>query len=124
MEEYLHNSDLDAPYWTAVFEKLKMTIESFEEIDATLLNNLLGMCRHKDENEKIVKFIFMMKQNYPTVKQKTSENKLEGSSHLQKCDYTPENVLALTKEWHIEDLTIQEIQERLEFFLDVKKKCD
>ena len=121
MEEHLHTSGLDAPYWTAVLEDLKVTVESFKEMDATLFNNLFGKSRGKDENEKIVAFIFMMKEKNPTAQQKPCENKLEIGNHPQQCDYSPEDMLALTKEWHIENLAIQEIRERLEFLLKVKK---
>ena len=121
MEEHLLTSGLDAPYWIAVLKHLKVTVESFKEMDGTLFMNLLGKSRDKDENEKIVTFIFMMKEKDPTSQQKPCENKLEGGSHPQRCDYSPEGMLAFTKEWHVEDLAIQEIQERLEFFLKVKK---
>ena len=121
MEDFLYNSGLDVPYWATVFRMLKMTEESFKEIDDIMFNNLLGKSRNEDENEKMVAFIFMMKEKNPTAQQKPGENKLEGGSHPQQCDYSPKGMLAFTKEWQVEDLTIQEIQERLEFLLKVKK---
>ena len=121
LEECLHNSGLDAPYWTAVLKDLKVTGESFKGMNATLFENLLlGKSRDKDENNKIVTFISVMKEKNPTALQKPSENKLEGGSYLQQCEYTPEDMLAFIKEWPIEDITIQEIQERLEFLLKIK----
>ena len=123
LEDYLHISGLDAPYWTAVFKVLKVTVQSFKEIDAIMFNNLLGKSRNKDENEKIVTFAFMMKQtNFTAQQQKPSENKVEGGNLPQQYEYSPESMLALTKEWPIEDLTIQDIRERLEFLLKVKKE--
>ena len=76
LEEYLHNSGLDAPYWTAVLKALKVTVESFKEMDATLSKNLFGKSRDKDEHEKMVAFISVMKERNSTAQQKHSENKL------------------------------------------------
>ena len=121
LEEYLHNSGLDAPYWTAVLKALKVTVESFKEMDATLSKNLFGKSRDKDEHEKMVAFISVVKEKNSTAQQKHSENKLEGGSHPQQFECTPEDMLAFIKEWPIEDITIQEIQERLEFLLKIKK---
>ena len=61
MEEYLHTSGLEAPYWTAVLKDLNVTVDSFKEMDETLFKNLLGKSRDKDENEEIVMFISILR---------------------------------------------------------------
>jgi len=119
MDEYLRSFGLDGPYWTAIFSELKVTAESFGKIKESLLSTLLQKARNDDEKVKIVTFILEMKDK--TTQEKPSEDDLDESLLPQECDYTPDSMLALTKEWHMDDLTVPEIQERLQYLLKVKE---
>ena len=51
-------------------------------------------------------------------------NKPDAVNHKRshsECDITPEIMLLNIKEWHTDDLTVVEVQDRLQFFLEVKK---
>ena len=98
MEEHLHNSGLDAPYWMLVFNELNLTLESFKAIDAKVLNSLLGKARSMEENKNIAIFIFLMKDqgyagnDYPPLdkaKHVPAPDKPEGAPALDKPEGAP-----------------------------------
>ena len=123
MESYLHNAGLDVTFWLQQLEELGLTLESRTNLGA-LKFQLQERARSEEEIEALAKFVESVtmghKGDMDKVEQISSEpTNVTGTSVSL---YTPEAVIAYVREWHVEDdLTLEEIQDRLEYILKVKR---
>ena len=119
MESYLHNADLDVTFWLQQLKELGLTLESLTNLGALKFLKLQKRARSEEEIEALAKFVESVTMGH---KDKVEPSEPTNITGMSVSLYTPEAVIDYVREWHVEDdLTLEEIQDRLEYILKVKR---
>ena len=124
MESYLHNAGLDVTFWLQQLEELGLTLESLTNLGAIKFLKLQKRARSEEEIEALANFVESVTMGHKVDMDKVEQISSEPTNVTATSVslYTPEAVIAYVKEWHVEDdLTLEEIQDRLEYILKVKQ---
>ncbi len=119
MKQCLQQAHLNVEYWSHVFLELSLSIDSLVNIGAKDFIKIQKKTQSEEEKqylEHLLEIVTSMADE-----DSTKEQKYNAQQEAKLPYYALERFETNIKEWHIDDdLTIQEIEERLEYILSVK----